>query len=59
MVVACRGEKAREACNTPGFLEEQRERGVRVTGAGKSIRIPAVKLFTRGGERFESAWLTA
>jgi hypothetical protein len=58
MVVACGGEKAREAHNTPEFLEEQRERGERVTRVGKSTKNPRDCTIHHDGERFESTWLT-
>jgi hypothetical protein len=58
-VVACGGEQACEARNTPGFLEERRKRGEWVTGADKSTKNPHGCTVHRGGERFESAWLTA
>jgi hypothetical protein len=41
-----------------GFLKN-RERGERVTGAGKSTKNPRGCTIHRGGERFESAWLMA
>jgi hypothetical protein len=58
-MVAYKGEKAHEGRNTPRFLEEERERGKRVTGAGKSTKNPRGCTIHRSGEKFESAWLTA
>jgi hypothetical protein len=49
MVVACGGEHAREARNTLGFLEEQRERGERVTGANTSTKNPHGCIVHRSG----------
>jgi hypothetical protein len=51
-VVACGGEKGREAHNTSGFLEEQRERSERVTGAGKSTKNSHGCTIHHGRERF-------
>jgi hypothetical protein len=54
-VVTYGGEKAREAHNTLGFLEEQRERGERITGAGKSTKNSCGCIVHRSRERFEFA----
>jgi hypothetical protein len=48
MVVTCGGEKAREARNTPGFLEEQRGARGSPEPANRQ-RIPTVALFTAVG----------
>jgi hypothetical protein len=52
-VVACGGEKGREAHNTPGFLEEQREREARGSPEpANRQRIPMVALFIMAGKGF-------
>jgi hypothetical protein len=51
LLVACGGEHAREARNTPGFLEEQREREARGSlEPTHRQRIPTIAFFTAAGK---------